>query len=199
MSTAPQDIMMPLPGAIEPRWWTGTPALPPESFTIDCARMGLDRGVPGSDSPLAQQMNELFDRVGLVYLVNTGLADVQAMRDLAKLVVEQEMRYHGGANPRDLVDANVYEVGAPLPAWLHYHHEMAYIGQSATMLGFLCKKAVVGKGYTYVSDNLQATEAIMATELGQKLKDLGLCYHRDLTDRDAFAGTEEIGVYNHWQ
>ena len=198
MSTA-QDMMTPLPGAIEPRWWTGTPALPLESFTIDCAGMDLDKTVPGAGSELAQQMNDLFDRVGLVYLVNTGLTDVQAMRDVAKLVVDREMRYHGGANPRGFLDANVYEVGAPLPAWLHYHHEMAYIGHSTKMLGFLCKKAVAGKGYTYVSDNLQATEAILATELGRKLRDLGLCYHRNLTDRDAFAGTEEIGVYNHWQ
>jgi hypothetical protein len=26
-----------------------------------------------------------------------------------------------------------------------------------------------------------------------------LCYHRNLTDREAFKDREEIGVYNHWQ
>ena len=67
------------------------------------------------------------------------------------------------------------------------------------MLGFLCHKATPGKGYSYVSDNLQATDALLATEFGQKLKALGLCYCRNLTDRDAFRDTEEIGVYNHWQ
>ena len=36
MSTS-VDMMQPLPDVIEPRWWTGTPALPPESFTIDCS------------------------------------------------------------------------------------------------------------------------------------------------------------------
>lgn len=55
------------------------------------------------------------------------------------------------------------------------------------------------RGFTFVSDNLQATDAILETELGQKLKELGLCYQRDLTDRDAFEGTAQIGVYNHWQ
>jgi len=122
-----------------------------------------------------------------------------AMRQVAKVVVESEMHYQGGANPRDRLKGGVYEVGAPLEAWLHYHHEMAYIGHSTKMLAFLGHRAVAGKGFTFVSDNLQATDAIMATPFGHKLKDLGLCYHRDLTDREAFRGTEQIGVYNHWQ
>ena len=196
MSTA-RDMMTPLPGVIEPRWWSGRPALPAESFTLDCSGMGLAES--GADSALAERMNETFDEVGLVYLVNTGLTSLTQMRDVAKLVVERAMRYQSGANPRDYLDAGVYEVGAPLTAWLHYHHEMAYVGHSTKMLGFLCHKAVAGKGYTYVSDNLQATEAILETPLGEKLKHLGLCYHRDLTDREAFAGSEQIGVYNHWQ
>ena len=53
------EIMQPLPDIIEPRWWTGTQALPPESFTIDCtgyassvqtpaqARETLGLNVPG--------------------------------------------------------------------------------------------------------------------------------------------------------
>jgi len=198
MSTA-VDALKPLPDVIEPRWWTGTPALPPESFTIDCSEyaMGNEDVRPGGD--LARRMNELFDSIGLVYLTNTRLSDLQTMRAFAKLVVTNEMRYEGGANPRDDLEANVYEVGAPLQAWLHYHHEMAYIGSSTRLLGFLCNKAVRDKGFTFVSDNLKATDAILETELGHKLKELGLCYHRDLTDRDAFAGTEQLGVYNHWQ
>ncbi|MBT8102571.1 MAG: TauD/TfdA family dioxygenase [Gammaproteobacteria bacterium] len=191
--------MMPLPGVIEPRWWTGTPALPRESFTIDCSQFSMDDGDLRPDSELSRQMNAMYDEVGLLYLINTGLNDLQTMRAFATLVVKDEMRYQGGANPRDDLQANVYEVGAPLQAWLHYHHEMAYIGQSTKLLGFLCHKAVRDKGFTFVSDNLRATEAILATEFGQKLKELGLCYHRNLTDRDAFAGTEQIGVYNHWQ
>ena len=191
--------MPPLPGAIEPRWWTGVSALGEEAYTIDCAGLGLAEHGPDPDGTLGERMNTLFDEVGLVYLVNTGLTDLASMRDVARLVVDREMHYQGGANPRDYLEANVYEVGAPLQAWLHYHHEMAYIGHSTKMLAFLCKSAVSGRGYTYVSDNLRATEAILDTELGRKLADLGICYHRNLTDREAFAGTDEIGVYNHWQ
>jgi hypothetical protein len=189
----------PLPDIIEPAWWSGTPASDPDNFTIDCSGYAMDEHDLRSGSELAERMNETFERIGLVYLVNTRLRDVQKMRLAAKLVMTDEMRYEAGANPRDILEPNVYEVGAPLSAHLHYHHEMAYVGTSTTMLGFMAKTAVRGKGATFVSDNVQATDAILKTELGRKLKELGLCYHRDLTDREAFTGREEIGVYNHWQ
>ena len=191
--------LAPLPNYIEPRWWTGTPALDPTRFTIDCSGYKMDTDDLAPGSLLARQMLATFNDVGLVRLVNTGLEDVQQMRLAAKLVVENEMHYEAGANPRDNLEPNVYEVGAPLEAHLHYHHEMAYVGASTRMLGFMAKTAIDHRGATFVSDNVRATDAILATELGQKLKELGLCYHRDLTDRDAHAGGEEIGVYNHWQ
>ncbi len=189
----------PLAGTIEPRWWTGTPALDPTLFTIDCSHQVIDEQALAPDGELAKLMRETFNKVGLVHVRHTGLSDLQMMRRVAKLVLDHEMVYTGGANPRNSLEPNVYEVGAPLQAWLHYHHEMAYIGKSTRMLGFLAYKAAPGKGQTFVSDNVQATDALMKTAFGQKLKDLGLCYHRDLTDRDAFQGTDEIGVYNHWQ
>ena len=191
-------ILQPLPGTIEPRWWSGKPALDPSNFTIDCGgTLAADAFEPGGE--LAARMNALFDDVGLVYVTNTGLERLRDMRALATLVVRNEMRYEGGANPRDDLEPNIYEVGAPLEAWLHYHHEMAYIGHSTRMLGFLCHRAIGPRGATFVSDNLQATDAILATELGEKLRELGLCYHRNLTDREAFRDRPPIGVYNHWQ
>ena len=193
------DKLKPLPGVIEPRWSLAAEVLPLESYVIDGTDFAMDESDLVPDSPLAHRMNQAFDEVSPVWLRNTGLEDLRQMRRFGKLVVENEMRYKGGANPRDSLEANVYEVGAPLTAWLHYHHEMAYISHSTRMLGFLGHKAVAGKGATYVSDNLQATDAILATEFGQKLKELGLCYHRNMTDRDSFKGRSPVGVYNHWQ
>jgi hypothetical protein len=180
--------MQPLPDLIEPRWWTGDLPVAAESFTIDCAAFAMDEADLTRGSKLGERMNATFDDVGLVYLTNTRMTDLADMRRAARLVLKNEMCYEAGANPRNNLEPNIYEVGAPLPAWLHYHHEMAYVGTSTTMLGFLSRHAVSGKGQTFVSDNVKATDAILATDLGQKLKELGLCYHRDLTDRDAFAG-----------
>ena len=190
---------LPLANIIEPRWWTGSPPVASEAFSIDCSEYAMDEAMLTPGSELSDRMNALVKDVGLVYLTNTGLTELADMRRAAKLVLENEMRYEAGANPRDKLEANVYEVGAPLQAWLHYHHEMAYVGTSTTMLGFLARHAIGDRGPTFVSDNIRATDAILETDFGRKLKELGLCYHRDLTDREAFAGTEEIGVYNHWQ
>ena len=191
--------LAPLPGQLRTRWWSGSNAIDPSSFTVDCSGYAMDRGDLSPGSELARRMNEVFDAIGLVYLVNTGLTDVQRMRDAVRLVMREEMVYEAGANPRDRLEPNVYEVGAPLVAHLHYHHEMAYVGTSTTMLGFMAKTAVAGKGATFVADNVRATDAILATEFGRKLKQRGLCYHRDLTDSEAFTGKEPINVYNHWQ
>jgi hypothetical protein len=182
---------------IMPRWWTGTPA-------VDPARYVIDAGGEVDPADLGPRMRATFDEVGLVHVVNTGLSDHGDMRALAKLVVDAEMDYRGGANPRASLEPNVYEIGAPLSAALHYHHEMAYVGTSTEMVAFLAKATVPndrvpGRGATFVSDNVAATEAILATDFGQKLADVGVSYHRDLTDREAFAGREPIGVYNHWQ
>lgn len=197
--TVAEALHTPLPDTIEPRWWTGTPPIDPERFTIDCSNYRMDADDLTAGSELAERMNRVYNEIGLVHLVNTGLTDLQAMRAAARLVMPGQVDYEGGANPRNALEPNVYEVGAPLSAWLHYHHEMAYIGHSTEMLAFLCKHALEEGGQTFVSDNLAATDAILATDFGQKLKRLGLCYHRDLTDREAFADREAIGVYNHWQ
>ena len=113
----------------------------------------------------------------------------------------------GGANPRDRLSelGNVYDIGAPLSAHLHYHHEMTYKSHSVESIGFLCKHAVTqrpGVGWSYVSDSVQTHDALMETELGLKLKDKGLCFIRRMTDAQEYDETNNGGsnaVYNHWQ
>jgi hypothetical protein len=193
-----QPELRPLDNLIEPAWWTGTAFTDPARFTIDAAdhHVGPDGDI---DRELADRMRATYESVGLVHVANTGLVDHADMRALARLVIDAEMTYDGGANPRGAIEPNVYEVGAPLTARLHYHHEMAYVSKSPRLLGFLCKATVPGRGATFVTDSIAATDALLATEFGQKLRELGICYHRALTDRDAYTDRVGYGVYNHWQ
>jgi hypothetical protein len=193
------EAFAPLPDIIEPKWWAGTPAISPELFVIDGNDYRLNGEPLVATDALAEHMQRVFNDIGLVHVINTGLDNLQSMRLIATQVLKKERQYEGGANPRKTIEKNVYEVGAPLSAWLHYHHEMAYIGSSTKMVSFMAHKMPSEGGATFVSDNCQATDALMATEFGQKLKTLGLCYHRNLTDRDAFVDRLDIGVYNHWQ
>ena len=208
MTIAEAPELGPLEGIIEPSWWRGDAPLAPEAYVIDAAEHLGDPRLLDRDGELGQRMRETFDRVGLVHLTGTGFTELVDMRAAAKLVIDAEMTYEGGANPRDDIEPNVYEIGAPLTAWLHYHHEMAYVGRSTKVISFLAKDALptpgpgdggASRGATFVSDSIGVTDRLLETPFGRKLKDLGVCYHRNLTDRDRFAGKPALGVYNHWQ
>ena len=208
MAIVEHSEFAPLDDIVEPRWWSGTAPLDASAYTIDCADIDVAAQTHDHDSDLGLEMRRRYAETGLVHLVNTGLTELTDMRMAAKLVIDAEMAYDGGANPRDNIEPNVYEIGAPLSAWLHYHHEMAYVGRSTRVISFLAQATLpapgpadngVSRGATMVSDSIAATDALLATEFGQKLKTRGICYHRNLSDRDAFADRTEFGVYNHWQ
>jgi len=193
---------------IEPQFWTGTNPLPDASYIIDCADMKLSKDNPSPE--VANRMQEVFHRTGIVKLANTGFGDdLTAMKKYVSCVIDVPMdEYKAGANSRDSVDrqeVNVFDTGAPLSAFLHYHHEMAYVSKSVSKLGFCCKYSTrdPSKGATFFSDTVGTTDMILQTELGQKLKEKGISYIRCLTDREAGGvdnpENDESGVYNHWQ
>ncbi|WP_394937737.1 TauD/TfdA family dioxygenase [uncultured Ilumatobacter sp.] len=196
-STGPD--LAPLNDLIPQRFWTGTSHHAPEVYEVDCSDFEMNDADLRPGSELTRRMRATFDSVGLVVLRNTRLTSVAAMREFSKIVLDVEMVYEGGANPRDRIEANVYEIGAPLAARLPFHHEMAYVSKSTQLISFVCADALPDRGATYVSDGVASTDAILATELGQKLKAHGVCYHRSLTDAENFVGEIGYGVYNHWQ
>jgi hypothetical protein len=171
---------------------------PKNLFTIDCSGRDMDLG-PQENKDVVQEMKKVYNDTGLVYLVNTGMTDLQKMRKWAQVIVEKQIEYKGGANPRKAIEPNVYDVGAPNEAWLHYHHEMAYVGKSPKAISLFCKHCPEGKGYTYVSDSMQATDDILSTPFGQKLKEKNICYVRNLTDKEYYKNKDQSMIYNHWQ
>lgn len=182
-----------------PRFRKGEDAVPIEEFTIDCSPY---KPQTSPEAELVDRMKSTFVDKGVVRLTNTGLTDPAEMRNYARAVITKEMKYEGGANPREGIIANVYEVGAPNDAWLHYHHEMAYNTHSMKNLAFCSLKSTPGKGDTYLSENLSVTDSLLQTDLGRKLQDKGVCYMRCLTDREAYRNqgwAQGAAVYNHWQ
>ena len=194
------------------RWWAGSydHVIDPSRFIID-GRGKLTKEDLKPTSAFAQEINAKYDDVGVIHVQNTGLTNMNDQRTVAQLVMGAETEYEGGANPRGRTGdlGNVYDIGAPLCAHLHYHHEMTYKSHSVESLGFLCKHAVTqrpGVGWSFVSDSVQAHDLIMQTDLGQKLKDKGLCFIRRMTDASAYpedssssTSKGNAAVYNHWQ
>lgn len=150
------------------------------------------------------KLKKCFLYVKLCFLRgNRDIAEnLELMRDWAQLCFPDLAEYEGGANHRHNITTNVYEVGAPAQAHLHYHHEMAYVNESIKGLGFCCTNAIEDendplRGATFISEQKGCTKEVLSTEFGQKLKEKGITYIRCLTDETKYANLD--GVYNHWQ
>jgi hypothetical protein len=207
---------------VVPVFWTGESAIPFEKFQVDCSKFDMQKIVVNTNTSgthsandiqidhdfhetkvLIDQMSAVFNEVGALQLINTGLVDFDEMEKLSKTVSGKGMWYEGGANLRGYLEKNVYDTGAPRHADLHYHHEMAYVKESTKWLAFLCEHAPKDpeKGATFIADNVKTTDDLMSTNFGQKLKEKGLCYIRKLPDLKYFKDNnlDSSIVYNYWQ
>jgi len=164
--------------------------------------------MPDLDLPetqrLREHMEEVFDRIGAVHLVNTGFTKTEEFNAAAKVLMTTHMDYEGGANLRAPIEENVYDTGAPREADLQYHHEMAYVNTSCKWVAFGAIEATANplKGATYISENIGATNMLLDSEFGRKLVDKGVCYIRKLPDQQYFLDNPHMDtslVYNYWQ
>ena len=106
--------LAPLSDQLPQRFWTGTSFHAPADYEVDCSPFDMSDADLQPDSELAQLMQRTYGDVGLVVLRNTGLTNPTRMREFAQIIVRQDMTYEGGANPRNRMEGNVYEIGAPL-------------------------------------------------------------------------------------
>mmetsp|Transcript_81381 Transcript_81381/g.226663 ORF Transcript_81381/g.226663 Transcript_81381/m.226663 type:complete len:414 (-) Transcript_81381:104-1345(-) len=207
-------------------FWEGQNYRELSEFLIDCKDFqGHDsKKIDVNDAQLQRLIEATMTEKGLVHLVNTGLTDVHEMRKLCDPVLGRGMAYEGGAGNRTAFMENVYDVAAPAETMLMYHHEMAYNAFSPKHVAFGCiANSDVRTGHTFVADNLAVHREIMDSPWGEKLKRVGVCYHRYLTDQvfyDKIGGVDWRGLvdmadggrvteeeietskhifYNHWQ
>ena len=115
------------------------------------------------------EARSIFNKEGLLHIVNTGMKSLNEMNTVADLFIEKPMTYDGGANNRNILVGNVYDVGAPLDADIMYHHEMSYAYKTPSKIAFCVEKIPKHKGWTYVSDQLKLTEELLKTDFGKNI------------------------------
>jgi hypothetical protein len=206
---------------LTPKFWTGTSAIPLEKIVVDGSQFDftkiLEKNENGGWSLLSESdetkklqaaLEERFVNTGVFLLRSTALKAMDpaggAMALIPDLLAEAGRRYVGGSNHRGNLAPNVFDTGAPLSANLHYHHEMEYVADSIETISFMgISMPKSTSGATYVSDSVAVTKEILATPLGQKLKEKGICYVRKLPDLDHFRKnpdtTDSRLVFNYWQ
>ena len=143
-------------------------------------------------------VQDIFNKYGLVHIVNTGMKDMYDMKTIVNKIIDKPMTYDGGANNRNHILKNIYDVGAPLNAEILFHHEMSYVNKTPSKIAFCVGKMPQHKGWTYVSDQIKLTNELIKTDFGKKLFDKGVCYKRVLTNKEFEKGNIN-GIYNHWQ
>ncbi|CAK0871191.1 unnamed protein product [Prorocentrum cordatum] len=200
-------------------WVEGKPAVPLDSIKVDLSKYNTEKifsvygGEDGAtllpDMDLAEtqrlraHMEDVFSRIGVVHLVNTGFTSTSQFNAATKVLMPNHMDYTGGANRRAPIEANVYDTGAPREADLQYHHEMAYVSTSCQWVAFGAIEATHNpiKGATFISENIGATNMLLCTTFGRKLVDKGMCYVRKLPDEKYFVDNDRDPsiVYNFWQ
>ena len=165
------------------------PRLHAEEYQVDCCRFAswddLEQGV----------RNQFFEK-GLVILTNTTLKKISDIKKWGAIVIENFEDYQGGAFSRKKLSDVVYDTGTePINLYSHPHNEMAYLPRFPRCVLLGCTAMPKKGGETLVSDNIAVTREILKTELGQKLKEKGVTYIRNMTDATA----ENPVIYKHWQ
>lgn len=138
--------------------------IPIEQFTVDCSSY---RPAKNPENELVERKEGVFKEIGVVRLTNTGVTNAEVMKRYAKVILKGQMEYEGGGAAREALAVNVFEVGAPHDARLHYHNEMAYNAPSMKNMAFCSIKTPAGKGDTYLSESTPVTDELMRTDLGR--------------------------------
>lgn len=145
---------------------------------------------------LADQVRQQWHEKGLVILANTGMQHLRELQDWGEVIFEDFTTYEGGSAPRSQWSDKVYGIDdTPTYIDMCYHNEACYLPTfpQCFVIGALAAPAVGAA--TMVSNNEVTTEALLATSVGQALKEKGIRYIRTMTDKYG----DETAVYKHWQ
>ena len=165
------------------------PPINAADYLIDCNEFK-------SRFSLEAAIKTCFFEKGAVILINTGLKDLTHLKQWGSILIDNFMEYAGGNGPRKQLADSVYSVdGEPSSIYVHHHHEMSYLPHIPQCIVFGCTSIPNQGGETIIADNSAVTDELLKTELGQKLKEKGISYIRNLSDANKVTKT----VHKTWQ
>lgn len=116
-------------------------------------------------------------------LRNTGMTELREMNAWARKLGLQPMDYTGGTGYRDALGDGVLSVGTePHYTNIEPHCEMCYWDYYPRYILFGCSEIPATGGGTVIADNRRVSDAIRATETGQKIAAKGIRYIRNFSD-----------------
>jgi len=166
-----------------------TTTLNMDDFQIDCRKFS-------DQHTLEDTIRKQWYDKGLVVLTHTGMQHLSELQKWAEVIFDDFTTYEGGSAPRGKWSDKIFTLDdTPSYVDMCYHNEACYLPTypQCFVLGSLdCPRE---SGSTLMSDNVVTTAAILETPLGQVLKEKGIRYNRNMTDKYA----NEAVFYKHWQ
>lgn len=164
------------------------PAEEIEKYHVDC------RAYPKPEL-LAAEVQRRWQQDGVVVVSHSGMRHLRELKRWGEMIFQDFVNYEGGSAPRSSWGDGVFNIDdTPSHIDMCYHNEMCYLPSFPRC--FLVGSIAVPEegGETMVSDNRATTQALLNTEVGQKLKQRGVRYSRIMTDKNAAGLT-----YKSWQ
>jgi alpha-ketoglutarate-dependent taurine dioxygenase len=126
---------------------------------------------------------------------NSGMTHLSELKRWGAMIFSDFVDYAGGSAPRGAWGDGVFNIDdTPRHIDMCYHNELCYLPTypRCFLVGSLATPQIGGE--TMVSDNQATTAALLATEVGQQLKQRRLRYIRNMTDK--YSGKL---TYKSWQ
>ncbi|CAA6804387.1 MAG: Unknown protein [uncultured Thiotrichaceae bacterium] len=167
----------------------GHPRIDMESYRLDCEKFTQPEA-------LTEAVHQQWQDKGLVVLANTGMTHLSELQKYGEMIFADFTRYEGGSAPRNMWSDKVFGIDdTPCHIDMCYHNEACYLPSFPQCFVIGSLSSLSRGGETLASNNEATTDALMETDLGQTLKEKGIRYVRNMTDKYA----TDVMVYKHWQ
>ena len=160
-----------------------------DDYTIDCSQYT-------NREELDNAIHHQWHDKGLVVLVKTAMQHLSELERWSSIIYQDFNAYRAGAAPRSKWSDVVYSIDdTPPHIDMGYHNEGCYLSVSPRCLVLGSMDCPSEGGWTLVSDNEVITDLLLETPIGQKMKQHGVRYIRNMTDKNV----DNAIVHKHWQ
>jgi len=160
-----------------------------DDYLLDCQSFN-------SRQALEQAIKEQWYDKGLVTLKNTKMQHLSELENWGRIIYQDFTTYEGGAAPRSKWSDAVYAIDdTPAHINMGYHNEGCYLSVVPRCFVIGSLQSLKEGGATLLSDNEITTDILLTTPIGQTMKEKGVRYIRNMTDKYSDCPI----IHKHWQ
>ena len=171
-----------------------------EDFALDVTKFltpGKTTLTESNYNNLKLEAQEKMKKNNIVLFANTPFRKAEEMKYWTDLISSKSFDNIEGSVIRNKKADNIYDVGVAPHIVIPPHPENAFASIFPKFISFGILTAPGEKiGATHITSNIEYTQDLLSTKVGQKLRDLGVTYYRNMTSKND--PTDKLKYLN-WQ